>query len=279
MAGSEPEEEHAYPGPLQPVLRWAGSKKRSLPQIVPHLSLVKRRYIEVFAGSACLFFATRPEQAIISDNNWELIAFYETLAQHADDVYDRFISIPRNPESYYRIRAAARSERDRVTRSAFFLYLNRNCFNGIFRTNAQGVFNVPFSSSRVPRYPMLEQVRAAGAALADAQVCCGDFERVCRKNVSVGDMVYLDPPYYITSRRVFREYSSKPFSGDDLLRLADLLSEIDGRGAHFLLSYPDCSFTRDLAKRWRASRIDVMRTIAGKLSSRGYAREILVRNY
>lgn len=264
---------------LQPVLRWAGSKKRSLPQIIPHLPDGYERYIEVFAGSACLFFSLRPKQAVISDNNLELMRFYETLARSPTEVYQQFASIPRDADTYYRVRAEAASASDPVTRSASFLYLNRNCFNGIFRTNATGEFNVPFSASRVPRYPLLEEVQHAAVALSHATIRCADFETVCRDMVSEGDLVYLDPPYYVTTRRVFREYSSRPFSASDLERLTDLLLEIDRRRARFVLSYPDCGPMRKLARHWRTSRIRVMRSISGKLSSRGYARELLLRNY
>jgi len=266
-------------GPLQPVLRWAGSKKRSLPQITPYIPQIRRRYIEVFAGSACLFFSLDPAHAVISDNNTELVSFYKTLSKHATSVYQKFVSIPRDSDTYYRVRSEVASERDPIARSATFLYLNRNCFNGIFRTSAKGEFNVPFSSSRVPRYPSLDEVQRAAAALRRVSIRCGDFESVCRDEVAKGDLVYLDPPYYVTSRRVFREYSSQPFSEVDLNRLTELLVEIDSRGALFLLSYPDCTLIRNLAKFWRTSRIRVMRSISGKLSSRGYARELLIRNY
>ena len=221
----------------------------------------------------------RPECAIISDNNVELINFYQTLAKQPTKVYRKFASIPRSPDTYYRVRSAASSERDAVTRSAMFLYLNRNCFNGIYRTSAKGEFNVPFSASRVPKYPSLEEVQEAAAALGSATIRCGDFEVICREVVTKGDLIYLDPPYYVASRRLFREYSSQPFCENDFRRLTDLLVDIDKRGARFVLSYPDCTLIRGLARRWHASRIRVMRSIAGKVSARGYARELLIRNY
>lgn len=264
---------------LRPILRWAGSKKRSLPQLLDVIPEIRGRYIEVFAGSACLFFALRPKHAIISDNNVDLIHFYKTVSTHADEVFRQFKSIRRTPAAYYKVRSYDMNALDQMTRSAYFLYLNRNCFNGIFRTNNEGRFNVPFASKRVPNYPTLGDFGRAATALEKAELKCADFQDVCLKEVRRGDFVYLDPPYYVPRKRVFREYSSQPFSEDDVLRLGNVLREIDRRQAFFLLSYPDCSLIKNVAKNWKFSRIQVRRTIAGKLSSRGYAPEVLVRNF
>jgi DNA adenine methylase len=265
--------------PLSPVLRWAGSKKRSLPYLLRVLPEIRGRYIEVFAGSACLFFSLAPKRAIISDNNVDLMQFYKTVSKHADEVFETFRRIRRSKSTYYSIRATEMDELDDTTRSAYFLYLNRNCFNGIFRTNIKGHFNVPFSNSRVPRYPLSADFRRSAAALAKAKLRCADFQKVCLEEVCKDDFVYLDPPYYVPKKRVFREYSSKPFSENDVVRLASVLREIDRRGALFLLSYPECPLIKSLAKNWEVTRIMVRRTIAGNISSRGYAPEVLVRNF
>ena len=265
--------------PLSPILRWAGSKKRSVPYLLRVLPEIRGRYVEVFAGSACLFLALAPKRAIISDSNVELMRFYKTVATHADEVFEKFRRIRRTKSSYYRIRAVEMYDLDDTTRSAYFLYLNRNCFNGIFRTSAKGRFNVPFSDSRVARYPSAEEFRRAAAALARAKLRCADFEKVCLEEVRKDDFVYLDPPYFVPKKRIFREYSSKPFLEDDVVRLTGVLREIDRRKARFLLSYPECSLIRSLAKNWEFSRIKVRRTIAGNMSSRGFAPEVLVRNF
>src|SRR5689334_20156935 len=118
-----------------PILRWAGSKKRSLPDIIPILPRTSERYLEVFAGSACLFFHMAPARAVISDSNPDLIRFYRAVARHPELVYEQFVSLPRTPETYYRVRSEWSSNKNPISRAALFLYLNRNCFNGIYRTN------------------------------------------------------------------------------------------------------------------------------------------------
>jgi DNA adenine methylase len=262
-----------------PILRWAGSKKRSLPKILPYLPQEYDRYIEVFAGSACLFFRIAQHRAIIADNNVELMRFYTTISVHPKRVYQRFLSIPRTEQAYYTIRSLFGHERGDITRAAHFLYMNRNCFNGIYRTNNKGKFNVPFASRRVPYYPTEQDIVEAAALLSHATITCDDFEAVCNQNVRKGDFVYLDPPYYVPSKRVFREYSSAPFSRADFDRLQRTLNDIDRKGAYFLLSYPTCHLATALVGRCNDTAINVRRTIAGAVSSRGRTRESLIYNY
>jgi DNA adenine methylase len=262
----------------EPILRWAGSKKRSLPEIQPFLPPTTERYFEVFAGSACLLFHLGFKKSVIADNNKELIKFYRTIAQKPSAVYRHFQSIPRNPRTYYSIRSRWNMEIDPVIRAAYFFYLNRNCFNGIYRTNSQGAFNVPFAADRVPAYPSECTVVAAASLLQRTRIFCSDFEKICSK-VRKGDFVYLDPPYYVPAERVFREYSSKPFSNSDFQRLANTLAKLDRVGANFLLSYPDCSVASKLARRWNRSAITVRRTVASDTFSRRRTKELLVYNY
>lgn len=273
--GPYPEATTAY----SPVLRWAGSKKRSLGAIAPFLPRKIDRYLEVFAGSACLFFHLAPDDGVISDNNVELVKFYRTLAKHPRAVYRDFRSIKRNSRVYYRVRSIYANERDPIKRAAYFFYLNRNCFNGIYRTNANGEFNVPFSDRRVPHYPSEDSVVSASDLLRHSEIYCEDFEAVCSASAGKGDLVYLDPPYYVPAKRVFREYSSLPFSFADFKRLGRTLRSLDRRGIRFLLSYPSCVAAAKLADRWNCRKITVRRTIAGNSHSRRRAQELLIFNY
>jgi DNA adenine methylase len=266
-------------GYTQPILRWAGSKKSVLTKLENHLPDDFSRYIELFAGSACLFFKILPESAIISDNNRELTNFYKVFSMNFSEVYELFVSIPRKPDEYYKIREKFKSESNCIRRAAFFLYLNRNCFNGIYRTNLNGHFNVPFSSNRIAGYPTEEALKSAALSLKAAKVVCGDFEHVCRTSIKEGDFVYMDPPYYVPNKRVFKEYSDKPFCEEDFYRLSELLSFIDERHAKFMLSYPDCLLSREIAKKWNSSRISVKRIIGGTQKSRSGKYELIIKNY
>jgi DNA adenine methylase len=264
----------------KPILRWAGSKKKSLRHLLPLVSAsLSSRYIEVFAGSAALFFAANPQKAILADNNANLVEFYKTISRSPSEVFAQFTAFQRTKEKYLEIRHSIKCVENSIEKAAQFLFLNRNCFNGIYRTNASGHFNVPFASDRVAAYPNLEAVERSALALSRASFVDDDFEAVCRREVKRGDLVYLDPPYYLPTSRVFREYSSQPFCQEDLLRLEKLLRFIDAKGAKFILSYPDCSWSRSIRKSWNVKQFPVVRTVSGNSSMRRSKREIAMFNF
>jgi DNA adenine methylase len=266
-------------GAPQPILRWAGSKKRSLTHLLEYSPQNFNKYIEPFAGSACLFFNLTPNRAVLGDTNPHLMQFYSVAARHPSRVYNAFSIIKRNASTYYSIRDLYPNERSTIKRAAYFFFLNRNCFNGIFRVNRNGRFNVPFSNSRVPDYPSKDTFIKSMKHLAEAKLACTDFVTVCKQNVRSGDFVYLDPPYYVPKQRMFREYVPHDFDKADIQRLKLLLQTINDRGAYFLLNYPDCNMMRKIASPWNSKRIQTRRTISGKLSSRGNSPEILIYNF
>lgn len=265
--------------PLPPVLRWAGSKKGSLKKLTQIIPSKATRYVEVFAGSACLYFHLLPSKALISDNNSELMRFYRILAKSPNEIIELLNKIPREKDTYYAIRSNYFNEKEDCEWAAQFLYLNRNCFNGIYRTNLKGFFNVPFAGSRVAGYPSRENILNISSALSSCELKNDDFEDICINQIKKNDFVYLDPPYYVTTNRVFREYSSKPFSECDFNRLITTLREIDRRGAYFLLSYPNNPIASPLVEEWYHTVIDVRRIISSKVESRGTVSELLIRNY
>lgn len=263
----------------RPIIRWAGSKKRLLPVMAGLFPAFTGEYLEPFAGSACVFFRLRPKRSRLNDLNAELINFYKVAADKAEDVYDNFREIPRSREAYYETRKIYYEIDDELDRASAFLYLNRNCFNGIYRVNKDGHFNVPFSDSRVAPYPTRDEFLSAASTLRSAQLYCSDFEQFCEKNCQKGDFVYLDPPYYIPRVRIFREYDKRDFTEEDTARLVQTLDMIDARGALFLLSYPKGELSAHLSKRWNAKEIKAMRSVAGSASARRSETEVLVTNY
>jgi DNA adenine methylase len=234
------------------------------------------RYVEPFAGSACLFFALDPEKAVLGDNNPELINVYRVLRKSPERMYRRLVSIPRERATYYRWRAKNPHDLDTETRALRFVYLNHNCFNGIYRTNTDGQFNVPFGS-KLATYLSRDEFVGCAEALANAKFIAGDFEATLA-GVSRGDFVYMDPPYAVTSRRLFCEYGSKPFDVDDVDRLARELTRIDKLGAHFVVSYADCRQARTLAAAWNSQKVLVRRHIAGFSDHRTHSFEWLIYN-
>jgi DNA adenine methylase len=260
-----------------PFLRWAGSKRKQIRRLGAFWSLERHvRYVEPFAGSACLFFSLAPTRAILSDNNQELIEVYNVVRDFPEQLYKRLNDIHRDVETYKHWRNVDPGSLNRETRALRFLYLNRNCFNGIYRTNSQGKFNVPMGRKVGAYFTEADLIRCA-SLLQGAQLIAGDFSETLNY-VASGDFVYLDPPYALKSRRVFREYGSHVFDTSDIDRLAEGLRQVDRVKADFLVSYADCREARQLAKNWNAVRLPIRRHIAGFAGARRNAYEWLITN-
>ncbi len=260
----------------KPFLRWAGSKRRQLPRLIQFWTDSHQRYVEPFAGSACLFFEISPNEAILGDKNSSLIELYQVVRDQPSRLYDRLRRIKRDAQTYYRWRSKPQAELDPETRALRFLYLNRNCFNGIYRTNTNGDFNVPMGS-KLGAYFSKADLVLCSTLLKNAKLVAGDFE-VTLRHVRAGDFVYLDPPFAVRSRRVFREYGATLFETSDITRLATSLTRIAQMGADFLVSYADCKESRDIARRWNAIRLPIQRHVAGFTGSRRHAYEWLISN-
>jgi DNA adenine methylase len=183
------------------------------------------------------FFHVQPAQAILADLNGELMGMYATVQKSPGHVARALKSLPFGRDEYYQIRQERPDDLSPVQRAARFIYLNRFCFNGLYRTNAAGTFNVPFGAPRNASVPTALHLKKCSSVLKNKILLAGDFENIVCANVSAGDFVYLDPPFFQTEGRVFRQYNSKPFMKQDLDRLRLLLECIDLVGATFLLSY------------------------------------------
>jgi DNA adenine methylase len=261
---------------VDPFLRWAGSKRKILPRLAHFWRMHYTRYIEPFVGCAALFFRIQPTSAVLGDINVELIETYEAVRENPDAFHEALVALPTGEEHYYRIREQAPSTLTKFRRAVRFVYLNRHCFNGIYRTNSGGRFNVPFGG-KPGTIPPVETFRKCAQLLQRATLRACDFGHVLR-DVREGDFVYLDPPYAVESRRVFREYGPRDFAKADLERLANHLRRMDSRGVDFVVSYADCAEARRALKDWGPVRIRVRRHVAGFARSRRIAYELVATN-
>lgn len=263
-------------GVRRPLLRWAGSKRRLLPKLLACAPKSFNTYIEPFAGAACLFLAVHPERAVLGDLNSELIHFYSTLRRSPSELAARVGRMPATAEFYYRLRAK-HFVADPVERAARFLYLNRNCFNGVYRTNRSGQFNVPLGS-KVGQMPALEEISAFAKFLRGVRFVDGDFEKTVNFAKS-SDFVYLDPPYTLAADRYRGEYGYASFSDRDLSRFMESVHAADRRGAHILISYRFDRRLQESLPGWSFRRLTVRRHVAGFAASRANAFEMLAANY
>lgn len=268
----------------KPFLKWAGGKTRLLGEISKRVPKSFGRYFEPFLGGGAVFFHLRPRRAILSDVNPYLIETYRCVAGSVEDVIVSLSNHAKkhSEDHYYAVRDAwnrSLGARGSATRSATFIYLNRACFNGLWRVNSRGDFNVPFGRSSIARIPSPIALRAASNALRAAELLCAHFYDALRP-ARCGDFVYLDPPYApLPGRSSFVSYVSGGFGVDDQRELAEVFWDLDRLGCFLLLSNSDVPSIRELYSGFRVERVRCSRPISSKASTRGEVSELLISNF
>jgi DNA adenine methylase len=259
-------------------LRWAGSKRRLLPILQTYWTARHQRYVEPFAGSGCLFFALRPPRAILGDLNAELISTYIELKYRVGGVLSELGRLrPASREEYGRLRGADIETLTPAARAARFIYLNRFCFNGIYRTNMMGRFNVPYSGNRCGSLPAEATFRRCSRRLRRARFVRADFETVLNQ-ARRGDLVYMDPPFAVRARRIFREYDPRTFTYKDIARLRSQMERLDAARVDFVVSYAESDEADRLRKGFSCRTVSVRRHIAGFAAHRAETNELLISN-
>jgi DNA adenine methylase len=259
------------------LLRWAGSKKKLVPHLAKYFTTEFNRYLEPFVGSGQLFFNLPVQTAILSDINISLVQMYNTVRQNPDEVHACLSLFRKGKEEYYALRAKDISACEEIYKASVFIYLNTYCFNGLYRTNLSGKFNVPYSESS-GNIIGLKDLRIISEYLDKAEILNGDFEKIVNDNCQAGDFVYLDPPYAVKNKRIFNQYSPDTFGLNDLQRLRTLIDEIDRRGAKFVLSYAECDEANFLSEGWQHEKVTTVRNISGFSKHRKMESEVIITN-
>lgn len=260
-----------------PILRWAGSKRKLLPLLTAASPKKFSRYAEPFVGSAVLFLELKATKALLGDLNHDLIDTYKTIREHPRAVWNRVSSMSHDSTFYYELRAVDPQSRSPLDRAARFVYLNRFCFNGVYRTNRAGRFNVPRGSGRL-FVPDIDTFMNFAKLLRHAELTCTDFEDLVDKT-QIGDFLYLDPPYALGEKRDRGEYGAGSFRDHDEERLVESIIAASDRGVKVLLSYSPSAFVTKKLRNWHIHKLSVARSVAGFAGSRRSADEILVSNY
>lgn len=264
---------------MQPFLRWAGGKRWLAPKIINHIPPFKR-YFEPFIGSGVLFFAIEPQNAVISDVNRDLINCYRRIKYDCSDVIKVLKRLEISKKNYYSIRDKMINERDDVKRAAYFIYINQTCWNGIYRVNRDGVFNVPVGT--IHRNKQLyneDHLYAASKLLQHTLIKCCDFEYSI-KDVSKGDLIYFDPPYITTHiKNGFIKYNEKLFSQYDELRLAVTAYKLANSGANVIVSNANHPLIRQQYDGiFSKYEIERMSTVAADSTNRRLFNELVITN-
>lgn len=266
-----------------PFLKWAGGKSRLLKQYEPYFPDREQvgHYYEPFIGSAAVFFHLRPDKAVLSDINEHLIEVYQVVQQEVESLIGALKSYQNNSAYYYRIRAQNPQQLSAIDRAARLIYLNKTCYNGLYRENRSGEFNVPFGRYKNPKICNEKRLRDASQALQGVGLKFADFAHVIDK-AQEGDFVYFDPPYVpLSATSNFTAYNRYDFKESDQRRLAAVTRQLTRQGCLFMLSNSSTPLVQKLygGQDCQLIPIKARRNINSKAERRGPVEELLIINY
>ena len=265
----------------KPFLKWAGGKGQLLAQYAAHFPQTYATYYEPFCGGGAVFFHLAPAQAVISDINPELVNVYICVRDAVDDLIAALTAhaAQHSATYFYAIRAQQPSALSALDRAARLIYLNRTCFNGLYRENSRGQFNVPLGRYANPTICNAANLRAASITLRGTTILRGSFDHVL-DHAQPGDLVYFDPPYFpLSATSSFTTYSRDGFGIVEQERLCAVFAALARRGVRALISNSDCAYTRTLYTDFRCETISAGRAINTRAERRGKITELLVMNW
>jgi DNA adenine methylase len=264
----------------RPFLKWAGGKGQLIQQYTPYFPTIYETYYEPFLGGGAIFFHLLPQRSVLTDINPELVNVYRSIRDQVEPViaWLKKHESAHSYEYYYQMRANPGTTS--VERAARLIYLNRTCFNGLYRENSQGMFNVPMGRYKNPRICNPDLLRSVSLALKQTRLEVRPFDAILSEAKTSQDFVYFDPPYHpISATSNFTAYNRYSFHQADQIKLRDTAVELANRGVKVMLSNSDCPFIRELYQNFTIHTITAMRAINSNAEKRGKITEVLVTSY
>lgn len=260
-----------------PIVKWPGGKSKHWNSLKPFIPKSYNTYFEPFLGSAAIFLAIRPTKAILGDLNSELINFYNILSTNYISIYNKLRELPNTKEHYYQVRQS--KPKTKVQKAVRFFYLNKTCYNGLFRTNLKGEFNVPFGNNERKILGDRLNFESVSRAMRRATLLSGDFEDIC-KTARPHDFIFFDPPYTVAHQNNgFIKYNATLFAWKDQQRLKLLIDKLTSRGVMVLLTNADHHSIRELYCGYRVSSFNRSSTLSGAIYGRRIVSELVITNY
>ena len=266
-----------------PIVKWVGGKRQLMFELLKNMPENYNRYFEPFIGGGALFFELQPDNAYISDMNEELINLYKVVRDNVEELITDLQKHDISKEYFMEIRNIDRTEEykkwSNIQKASRFIYLNRTCFNGMYRVNSKGEFNVPFGHYKNPRILDENNLINCSNLLQRTEIKHADFSEILKK-VKKGDFVYFDPPYVpLSETSSFTSYTKDGFDMDMQFKLRDVCDELDSMGVKFLLSNSDTKLVNELYENYNIKKVFASRQINANADGRGKITEVLVRNY
>src|SRR5690554_3939711 len=272
---------------VTPFVKWVGGKRQLMPTILEHLpkGIRSYTYIEPFIGGGAVLFSLQPQNAIINDFNEELINVYSIIKYQLQELIEDLKKHKNEPDYFYEIRALDRNEGFKnlssVQRASRLIYLNKTCYNGLYRVNNAGEFNAPFGRYKNPNIINEPTLKAVHKYLNKNNIVIksGDYTKALTE-ANDKTFVYLDPPYHpISESSNFTGYIQGGWNISDQIRLKEVCDELTQKGVKFLLSNSSATVIQDLYKNYNITRVKANRSVNSVGSSRGEVDELLIRNY
>ncbi len=264
----------------KPFLKWAGGKTQLLPEIRSRIPTNFNRYIEPFLGGGAVFLSLAPQEAFLTDANEELINCFRMVRDYPEELLRSVAKFKISEKEYYKIRGLEPSKLSCVYRAARFIYLNKTCFNGLYRVNKNGKFNVPFGKIKHCTLANPEIIFKANRVLKKSKLFVMDYLETLGKFAHRGDFIYLDPPYLPVGKfSDFKRYTKNFFYREDHERLAIICKELNQRGCKFLLSNSYHSFIISLYSSFKIEKVQANRFINCHGNKRGKIAELIITNY
>lgn len=270
---------------IAPFLKWVGGKRQLMPAIKELIPKNYTNYYEPFIGGGAVFFDLQPKNAVINDFNAELINVYKTIKENPEELISDLKIHKNESEYFYDLRALDREDNfenlSNIKKASRVIYLNKTCYNGLYRVNNSGEFNSPFGRYKNPNIVNETTIRAVSKYLNTNKITIlnGDFEDAL-KEIKKGSFVYFDPPYHpVSESSNFTGYVQGGFDIYEQVRLRDLCNKLNEIGINFLLSNSATQFIEDLYKDYKISYVKANRSINSNAKKRGEIDEVLIRNY
>ncbi|MFW9895267.1 MAG: DNA adenine methylase [Candidatus Thorarchaeota archaeon] len=268
----------------RPFLKWAGGKRQLISQMNKYFPKNINKYIEPFVGGGAVLFYLKPETSVIIDVNEELINCYKIIKNNVKELIKLLKTHKNEKNYYYKIRALDRDKEkynklSNVEKASRLIYLNRCCYNGLYRVNSKGEFNVPFGKYKDPNFCDEENLFAASKVLKNVKIIHGSFE-ICLDYARKGDFIYFDPPYHpISKTSSFTSYTKENFGKDSQQKLFEVFKILDDRGCKLMLSNSDNEYIQNLYKDFKIIILGARRAINCNAERRGNINVLLILNY
>lgn len=263
----------------RPFLKWAGGKSKLLTQYTPYFPKDFKTYHEPFLGGGAVFFYLQPKNAVLTDINLELINAYRCVRDNLEQLIPLLEKHQERHTKDYYYQVRSQLVTTELERAARLIYLNKTCFNGLYRENSKGLFNVPIGKYKSPKVYHSDSLSSVSEALKSAQIEVRPFDTIIDYAKS-DDFVYFDPPYYpLSPTSNFTAYSQYSFNQNDQIKLRDTFAELAECGVKVMLSNSDCSFIREIYSKFKVYEISALRAINSDASKRGKISELLVTSY